>query len=354
MINKFKRTDIKNLKPYIVNEIKYDVVLDANESFIKYEDFIQEEIFKEIKKVDLNRYPDNNYKDLKKICASYLDVDPDNIVCTNGSDEAISLLTTAFLSPEDTLLWFNPDFAMYQIYTCLRGAKHQILNSNEDFSINIDYVIEKVKQIKPNILIFSNPTNPSGYLMSIDDIKKILDNCDTLVVVDEAYIEFANTESVCNLIIDYENLIVLRTCSKALGLANIRLGFLISNAKIIYEINKVRVPYNLNGVTAKIAEVILSHNDVIKFNVETIINNREKMLSKLTGIKGLELIPTSANFFLMKFEDCDYVYNKLLERSIKLRKFSSDRLKDYLRVCVGTKEENNIFINAIKEIMEAQ
>jgi len=354
MINKFRREDIMDLKPYFVNEIKYDVVLDANESFIQYDDDIKKEITDSINKLAFNRYPDNSYKNLRNAYSDYIGVNPDNIVCTNGSDEAISLLTTAFLNHTDTLLWFNPDFSMYQIYTALRGAKHQLLESNDDFSIDVDYVIKKVKEIKPNILIFSNPTNPSGYIMNVDEIKKLLVNCDTIVVVDEAYIEFSNTTSVTTLINDYENLIVLRTCSKALGLANIRLGFLLSNDKIIFEIDKVRVPYNLNGVSSAIAEVVFTHKEVIANNINTIITYREEMLAKLAGIKNIEIVPTSTNFFLMKFEDSNYVYNELLKKSIKLRNYKSGRLKSYLRVCVGNKEENEIFINALKEIMEAQ
>ena len=250
-------------------------------------------------------------------------------------------------------MMFNPDFSMYQIYTALRGAKCTVMESNDDFSIDTDAVIAEVKRVKPNILIFSNPTNPTGYIMKTEEVKKLLDNCDCIVVVDEAYLDFAESESAVDLIDAYENLIVLKTCSKALGMANIRLGFVLAGAKIIYEVEKVRVPYNLNGISAAIAQVVFAHKDVIESNIRTIIAYRDDMIGRLKEIGGFEIVPTVTNFFLMKFEDGNHVNNELMKRSIRVRNFTSGRLEGYLRVCVGTKEENDIFINAIKEIMEA-
>lgn len=342
------KESIKNLKEYKTNNIEFKIKLDANEG----KNILLQDIYKEGIKFNedfnLNFYPDNDSYILKQEIKKYLNVNISNIIAGNGSSEMIELVIKTFVDKDEIILSSIPTFSMYSVFSQIYSAEFVGVKSNEDFGVDIEQLIKKAKETNPKIIFICNPNNPTGCLINKNDIKKLLENTNGLVVVDEAYMEFAYG-SMVDEILNYENLIVLRTLSKALGLAGIRLGYMIANQKIIDVINKVKSPYNLNSISQYIGVKALENKDKIFEYIEEVKNEREFLYKELNGIK-IKVYKSYANFIFFK-SDIKNLYEKLIECGILIRKFS-DELEGYYRVSVGNKSENRIFIKILKEIIE--
>ncbi len=237
---------------------------------------------------------------------------------------------------------------MYHIFSQIYSAKFIGINSNENFVQDVDVLIEEAKNIKPKIIFICNPNNPTGYLMNKYEIKKLLNNTDSLVVVDEAYIEFAQG-SMVEYISQYENLIVLRTLSKAFGLAAIRVGYMVSDKHIINIINKVKSPYNLNSISQYVGVKALREKEKMFQYVEEVKKERKYLYNKLKKFP-IEVYPSNGNFIFFKSE-VSKLDEKLNEKGILIRSFSKD-LENHYRVTVGNRWENEEFIKSLKEILE--
>ncbi len=338
----------KKLAPYNPSENKYKIKLDSNESYIK----IPKQILdynKCLDDVELNRYPDPLCKSLCNAFGNFINIKGEKIVAGNGSDEIISLLFPSFLNPGDNVITFSPDFSMYSFYCDIAGMNNIVLDSDDKFNINIENVISISEQKNIKMIIFSNPCNPSGNIISHKNIEKILSSVKALVVVDEAYMDFAD-ESVIDLIDKYSNLIVLKTCSKAIAMAGIRLGFAIGNEKLISVIRKVKSPFNVNSVTATIGERVLKEKNFISDSIKKIKENTIYLEKKLKEFESDKFIiyNTNTNFVLIKAIDAEKIYNYLLDNDICVRFM----MKNYLRITAGTIEEINIFINSLKNFFK--
>lgn len=342
------KESIKNLKEYKTNNIEFKIKLDANEG----KNILLQDIYKEGIKFNedfnLNFYPDNDAYLLKQEIKKYLNVDTSNIIAGNGSSEMIELVIKTFVDKGEIVLSSIPTFSMYSIYSQIYSAEFIGVKSNEDFGVDIDKLIKKAKETNPKVIFICNPNNPTGNLINKNDIKKLLKNTNGLVVVDEAYMEFAEG-SMVDEISNYENLIVLRTLSKALGLAGIRLGYMISNQKIINIINNVKSPYNLNSISQYIGVKALENKDKIFEYVKEVKNEREFLYKELNEMK-IKAYKSYANFIFFK-SDINNLYEKLVKDGILIRKFS-DELEGYYRVSIGDKNENRMFIKILKEIIE--
>ncbi|NLV76523.1 MAG: histidinol-phosphate transaminase [Tissierellia bacterium] len=338
---KLVKENIENINKYELNKKPYRIKLDANEG----ENIFFSDIGDELK---LNLYPDGDSSLLRNEIGKYLNVDPNNIVAGNGSSEMIELVMKAFIDKGDIILSFIPTFSMYQIFSQIYSAKFIGINCNENFVQDVDVLIEEAKNIKPKIIFICNPNNPTGYLMNKYEIKKLLNNTDSLVVVDEAYIEFAQG-SMVEYISQYENLIVLRTLSKAFGLAAIRVGYMVSNKHIINIINKVKSPYNLNSISQYIGVKALREKEKMFQYIEEVKKERNYLYNELKKFP-IEVYPSNGNFIFFKSE----IYKldeKLNEKGILIRSFSKD-LENHYRVTVGNRWENEEFIKSLKEILE--
>lgn len=338
---KLVKENIENINKYEPNKKPYRIKLDANEG----ENIFFSDIGDELK---LNLYPDGDSSLLRDEIGKYLNVDPNNIVAGNGSSEMIELVMKAFIDKGDIILSFIPTFSMYQIFSQIYSAKFIGINSNENFVQDVDVLIEEAKNIKPKIIFICNPNNPTGYLMNKYEIKKLLNNTDSLVVVDEAYIEFAQG-SMVEYISQYENLIVLRTLSKAFGLAAIRVGYMVSNKHIINIINKVKSPYNLNSISQYVGVKALREKEKMFQYVEEVKKERKYLYNKLKKFP-IEVYPSNGNFIFFKSE-VSKLDEKLNEKGILIRSFSKD-LENHYRVTVGNRWENEEFIKSLKEILE--
>lgn len=342
------KDSIRDLKEYVPNNMDYKIKLDANEGKnILFKD-IYESGIKFAEDFNINFYPDNEAIILKEEIGKYINVNPLNIVAGNGSSEMIELIIKTFVDKDEVILSFIPTFSMYSIFSKIYSAKFIGIQSNDDFSVDIKLLINKAKEINPKVIVLCNPNNPTGYLIDKNYIKMLLENTDSIVVVDEAYIEFAE-DSMVNEIGNYENLIVIRTLSKALGLAAVRLGYMVSNKKIINIINKVRSPYNLNALTQNVGVMALKNKDKIMCYVEEVKKEREFLYSKINEM-GIKAYKSYGNFIFFKCNIIDLKY-KLAKYGILIRDFSED-LKGYFRVTVGSQYENAEFIKCLKEIKE--
>lgn len=328
---------LNRIQPYMVDKSEFSVKLDANESFLNFPDSLKEELRDALMEVLYNRYPDPESEQLCALYGQYCGVDSKYILAGNGSDEIIQTLMNGFLNCGDAVLTLKPDFSMYKFYASLLGAYVYEYDLDENLTFHVDDFVEVALNEEVKIIIFSTPNNPTGAVVSREDIIKIVEKTNALVVVDEAYYEF-NGETVVDLIGRYENLAVLRTCSKAIGLAAARVGFIIAGELIISNFKKVKAPYNVNSLSQAAASVMLKHTDVIKDNISKIVKERDYLyeeLCKLQQEDNFKVYPTWANFIYIKAEKAKDLYEALKKQGIAIRCFG-----EHLRINAGSREEN--------------
>ena len=351
-IKKLVKPEILSLKTYNAKEIPCRVKLDANESPYsafsiqspqatrrgERSAFSVEKIFK-----TLNRYPDPEAMELKKVLSKNLGLKPENILLGNGSDELIYYLITTFGGP---VLYPVPTFSMYGIISQALGEKGIAVSLDREFDIDIKKTMNAIKKEKPKLIFLSSPNNPTGNCFSSDKILKVIDVSKGLVVVDEAYQPFSSERGFLPLLRDYKNLVIMRTLSK-IGLAGLRVGFLIADAGIIKEVNKVRLPFNVNSWSQAIAVSALRDKKRLNAAIRTIIQERERLFVEMEKIKGTRPYPSEANFILFKVKNADKVYKGLLKRGVLVRNMKGV-VDGCLRVTVGTENENKLFLEALK------
>ena len=341
-IKKFVRPNIRSLSGYKVKDIPCRVKLDANESPYGFK--IDADISKSIK---TNRYPDPGARSLKNIISKIFKIKSDNILVGNGSDELIYYLITTFGGP---VLYPIPTFSMYGIIAQAIGEKKIEIPLDEEFDLDLEKFLNTIKNRRPKLIFLSSPNNPTGNCFSSERILKIIESTSSrsIVVVDEAYQPFASDNGFMPMLEDYENLVILRTLSK-IGLAGARVGFLTADEKIINEVNKVRLPFNLNTLSQTVAIEALKDKKMIKSHIKLIVSERERLFSEMVNIKGIKPYPSEANFILFRVKDPDRAYKGLIKNGVLVRNMRGVA-EGCLRVTIGTPEENKIFVKALKEV----
>jgi histidinol-phosphate aminotransferase len=243
----------------------------------------------------------------------------------------------------------QPTFTVYDLIASNLNAEIKNILLNEDFSFDVDSIVNEVKT-EGSLCVICSPNNPTGTDLSEDDIVKIIRSSNGIVVVDEAYIQFGR-KTIVGLIDQYPNLIILRTFSKAFGLAGLRIGMMISNPEIIKQLSKVKLPYNLNIFPLAVLDEIFNDPSYVDKNVEIILKEREYLYNELTKFKELKVIPSSANFFLVKVSDSKWLFDRLFENDILVRDVSKyPMLDNCLRISVGNKKANRVLVRALHKI----
>lgn len=344
-IQKLVRPNIRSLSAYKAKEIPCKVKLDANESPYGFK-----KALKAAEPVETNRYPDPEAKALKKLLSKYVGVNPDNILQGNGSDELIYYLITTFGGP---VLYPTPTFSMYGIITQALGEKKIQIPLDKEFDINLKDILKAIKKERPKLIFLSSPNNPTGNCYSSEKILKIIESTSSLslVVVDEAYQPFSSNKGLLPLLKDYKNLVFMRTLSK-IGLAGLRVGFLIADKEIINEVNKVRLPFNLNSLSQAIAIEALKDRKTFQTHISAIASEREKLFMELKKMDGVTPYPSEANFILFKVNNSDKVYKNILKGGVLVRNMRGV-VDGCLRVTVGTPGENKIFLNTLKKVIKS-
>ena len=318
------------------NEMKL-IYLDANESPFDN---------------GINRYPDNKHDELKKVVSGIKNVNVNQVVFGNGTDEILDLIVRVFCNPsEDKIITLPPTYGMYDVIAKTNGVENIEIPLKSDFSINKNEIL-KLSSKKTKILFLCSPNNPTGNSFDTNDLTDLIKFFNGVVVVDEAYIDFSSKQSLISLIEDNSNLIITQTMSKAYGMAGIRLGMGFSNEKIINYLNKIKPPYNINVLTERKALEELYKIDEIEKNISIVLDQRNLLVSCLEKLDFVEKIYKSdANFLLVKVDNADLRYNQLLENGIVVRNRSNQPLcQNCLRITIGTKNENTSLIKTLNEL----
>lgn len=351
---KFYRNNLKELKPYDPHEVPYKIKLNANENPYGLPEEIIEEILREAKNLKYFRYPNANSVKLSEIISSFWGLNRDNIVIGNGSDELIDYLIKAFSEKGRRVITTAPSFAMYKIYSIINGSNFvQIPLSQSNFSLNEDKILEEAKKEDSSIIFIAYPNAPTGNYFAENKIIKIIEESGCLVVVDEAYYEFGKKTFV-PLISRYDNLVILRTFSKAYSIASLRVGYLLSNSEIINEVRKVKSPFNVNTFSQLAAQVVFENKEILKDSIKKIIEEREKLINRINEIPPFKAHTSRTNFVLVEVgskENSDLAYSNLLKQGILVQKvsdpiFSTSRY--FLRITVGNEEENDILVKGLE------
>jgi histidinol-phosphate aminotransferase len=320
------------------------IFLDANENSLG-------SVLGNIQKVELSRYPDPLAEDLRKELAKYTKVKPAQILVGNGSDEIIWMLLMSFVEKNEEILTFTPTFSMYRVFGDLLGVGVREVPLEEDLTLNVAKLLKKVSA-KTKLIFLCSPNNPTAQTLPLADVEKVL-KTKKIVVVDEAYIEFATKKSCAKLLKKYPNLVVLRTFSKAWGLAGLRVGYALANDAVVETLAKVRAPYSVDGLSQALALQALKKQKQMEQSVQKILAEREKLSEALWKL-GLIVFPSEANFLLVKFPakiKATKIYAGLVKAGIVVRDFSKKPLlKNCLRITVGSPAENKKLISALRKL----
>lgn len=356
MVNykKYLREDINNFKEYFIDNPENMIKLDAMEYPVdkSLRDVIKSLNINE-KEILLNRYPESHSQELEKIILDYFGLNSNfGVNFGNGSDELIQNICLAFSKKGNNVMVPSPSFSMYEKIISTVNLKYIPEYLNEDFDIKIDQMIKNISKYKPAIIFLACPNNPTSNLWDKDKIIQIIESSESIVVIDEAYVDFCES-SYIDLIEKYENLVILRTFSK-IGFAGLRLGFMISNKEISGIINKIRLPFNINTVSLKIIINIFENFSIIKKNCQNIISLREKLYSDLSELRNIKVLKSSTNFLIFKTlnKSSDEIYKLLKDSNILIKNLNNNsNLKNFLRVTVGTEEENNSFVSTLSKYL---
>lgn len=300
----------------------------------------------------INRYPDNKHTELKKVVSNIKNININQIVFGNGTDEILDLIVRVFCNPnKDKIITLPPTYGMYDVIAKTNGVENIEIPLKSDFSIDKNEIL-KLSSSSIKILFLCSPNNPTGNSFDTNDLTDLIKGFNGVVVVDEAYIDFSSKQSLISLINDNNNLIITQTMSKAYGMAGIRLGMGFSNQKIINYLNKIKPPYNINVLTERKALEELNKIDEIKKNIDLVLNQRKLLVSCLEKLDFIEKIYKSdSNFLLVKVDNADLRYNQLLKNGIIVRNRSNQPLcQNCLRITIGTENENKSLIKILNQL----
>lgn len=347
------RRDLADLVPYEAQDSdSYIAKLDANESPFDLPAAVREEICRELSARSFNRYPDPLARELVADLSRHTGVPAEGILAGNGSDELILTLLLAFGTGGRVVIT-PPTFPMYEVHARIAGAKPlAVPRQRESFALDTDGVIAAAGHKDARLVFICSPNNPTGNTTSLAELEAILKNCRALVVVDEAYQEFGG-QTALPLLARYPHLVVLRTFSKAFGLAGLRVGYLLGCPEVVNWLKRVKQPYNLNAFSQLAARAALKHLDEYRQLIAAIRKEREELYRELCLLPGVRAHPSEANFILFRTPlPAEEVHRHLLANGILIRRLGGPGLEGYLRVTVGKRDENRLFLEKLREALQ--
>ena len=346
------KPEVRSLRAYSLSPHRASVKLNQNENPWNAPARIRQETLRRLEARTWSRYPDFVPESLHARLAKFSGWRADGIIAGNGSNELIQALLMVTVGPGKRVLISEPTFALYRQLSTVLGGEVISVNLNPELSYDANALQETVSDLQPDVTIVCSPNNPTGCVLSDQALRTLLKSTSGIVVIDEAYHEFAG-HSVMPLLHDHENLVVLRTFSKAMAMAALRVGYLLAAPELAAEIGKAVLPYNLNAVSQTAAEVAVElYEDELRPLVRKIIAERERLYGELSRIAGLTPVPSLANFMVVRSRiDPRVIFSELIERDILIRDVSGyPMLKNYFRLSVGTPEENDLLLRALREI----
>ncbi len=347
------RLAVRAISPYHLPSREYKIKLNQNEHPEDLPQWLKTAIADELQKISWNRYPDFSRNRLQEKLAAHLNVEPQRLLIGNGSNEILQMIFTATLSTHKKLLTVVPTFPIYQQIARVFEAELLALEFEADWSFPVERILSALKVNQPELCVLCSPNSPTGALLAIEGLAEILRAAAGLVVVDEAYFEFAE-RSALPLQNEFENLIITRTFSKALGLAGLRVGYLITHPNLVAEFRKVKLPYNLNILSETVACKVLEHPEVVTQRIRQLQREKEWLYRELEAIDGVSVFPSAANFFMIGTPfSSDAVFEVMSEQGVLIRDISGyhPRLQKKLRISVGTRAENEACVQALKRAL---
>jgi len=354
-IERWVRPEIKALSAYHVPDSSGLIKLDAMENPYTWPESLRQEWLELLHRTDVNRYPDPQGSELKKRLRISMDIPEDaGLLLGNGSDELIQMLALTLAGPDRVVLSVEPSFVMYRMIALFAGMPYQgVPLKSEDFSLDLPALLAAIEQHQPAIIYLAYPNNPTGNLFDAADIKQIIEAAPGLVIVDEAYAPFTDASFMGELG-SYPNLLVMRTLSK-LGLAGLRLGLLAGPKHWLNEIDKTRLPYNINTLTQVSAEFALRHESVFDEQTTLIRQERSQLFAALDNIDGLTPFNSDANFILVRMptNQANEIHSAMKTSGVLVKNLNGSHpmLADCLRITVGTSEENQTALNTLKAVL---
>lgn len=342
------RDGIKELIPYHPVDYPGVIKLDANENPFDFPPEITRQIFAALGPQSFTRYPDAMAEELLQEIALHRGVPVDHIMAGNGSDELILNLMLTFGAGNRVII-ATPTFSMYGIHARVSGAEVVEINREDNFDLPVEKIIHNCEGA--GLVVICSPNNPTGNSATMEQVNLLLDHCNCPVVVDQAYVEFGGTDFL-PLLAKYPNLVILRTFSKAYGLAGLRVGYLISSPEVLSLLLKVKQPYNLNTFSQLAALVVLRNSEIFTRHVEQIVAAREQLFTGMQQIQGVRVYPSEANYLLFSTSyPATDIFQELLEHKVLVRSFSDPSLSGCLRVTVGQPRENEIFLSSLRKVI---
>jgi histidinol-phosphate aminotransferase len=325
--------------------------LNANENLLFPHKLLSQLIAETMVEVDLRTYPRIEEKKLQQSLSNYYSLPPNYFVVNNGSDPLIESCVKTFLHTHEHVISITPTFGMFKIISRNEGHEYLEVPLNHDFSLNVDAILSMATP-STRLCFINSPNNPTGNQFPINDIHKLLTNFDGVIVVDEAYVEFASY-TLQELIEEYDNLVLLRTFSKAFGIAGLRIGYSIANARLTNALKSVQLPYNINKISLTLAKKLLHNQEFIHNILQQVKTERTALYKKMSTVRGVIAYTSETNFILFQTNETEKTFRSLLNQNILVRKFDNILNRGcFLRVTIGTPTMNKRFLDALRTSSE--
>ncbi len=347
------RPEVRSIRAYRLEPHAASVKLDQNESSYDPPEALGRAIRDALSELALNRYPPVQAAELKSALGSLNDWPAEGVLVGNGSNELLHMLALSTLERGRSVVYPTPSFVLYGYVSRMLGADRVEVPMRPDYRYDVDAFVRAIKENQPALVFLCSPNNPTGSTLSAAEIERIAKECPGLLVVDEAYFEFGGSVAR-ELLPRYPHMALSRTFSKAVGLADLRIGYLLAAPALAEEVEKAQLPYALNGFSRAVGLAVCDHYELIRKQANVIVEERDALYRKLRDLDGIHPYPSAANFILFECSaGATQVFDGLLARGVLVRNLSSNpRLSRALRVTVGRPDENVKFLGALRETVE--
>ena len=347
---------VRSLTAYTLAARPAEVKLNQNENPYDFPEALKRRVLDAALSRPWSRYPEFDPRELVEALARSAGWSADGVLAGNGSNELIQALFLVTVGPGTRVMVPEPTFSLYALLTRILGGETVVAALGKDLEYQPPALCEIARELSPTLTVVCSPNNPTGSALAVEDVGALCEAAAGLVVVDEAYHEFSG-RSVVPLLARHPNLVVLRTFSKAMAMAGLRVGYLLADPALVREVNKARLPYNLNFLSQAAALAALEDPAPLRASVERIVAARAELFRRLAHVPGVRPYPSQANFILFELEDADpkAVFESVYRRGVLVRDVSAHpRLSRCLRVSVGSDEENEAFLTALRHALEEQ
>jgi histidinol-phosphate aminotransferase len=348
-IDTWIKPEVRAQPAYSLKDVPYQIKLNQNECPWDWPDELKQEILERLRRTSWNRYPELIPQRLKEILAADLGITSAQVVVGKGSNELLQALAMVSLRPDDVLCTLSPTFANYRLLGERMQARVVDVPLTRTFQLDTKAFFDKCSNARLTLLC--NPNSPTGSLIPLDVIQQIASCTSGILVVDEAYVDFSGVTAL-SLVDDQSNLVITRTFSKAFALAGFRLGYAVMHPNLAEDIQKGLLPYNIDTPSAIAAEVLLEYKEIVQERVEVIISERKRLLSHLSGLSGVQVWDSKANFFLLSTPlGAQGTFKALAEKGILVRDISTyPGCENVVRISVGAPEENDALLQAVEAL----